>query len=107
MQIDLVFKALADPTRRKILHLLRGGEKTAGQLAEAFPISAPSMSHHFNTLKQADLIAMRREGQQLIYTLNTTVFQDVVTLFMETFGGEAGIAGGLPLQGGSTERETK
>ena len=63
MGADLVFKALADPTRRKILHLLKEGEKSAGQLAESFAISAPSMSHHFNILKQADLIAARREGQ--------------------------------------------
>ena len=54
--MDEVFKALADPTRRAILRLLRQGEMTAGQLAERFPISAPSMSHHFNVLRQADLI---------------------------------------------------
>ncbi len=82
---DLVFKALADPTRRKILRILNGRELTAGQLTEQFHISAPSMSHHFNLLKQADLIFARRDGQQIYYSLNTTVFQDVATFMMDLF----------------------
>jgi DNA-binding transcriptional ArsR family regulator len=82
---DAVFKALADPTRREILRLLNGGEKTAGQLAAPFAISGPSMSHHFNVLKQADLISARREGQQIYYALNTTVFQDLLAALMELF----------------------
>lgn len=86
MGTDLVFKALADPTRRKILHLLNAGEKTAGALAEQFNISAPSMSHHFNILKQADLIYSRREGQMIYYSINTTVFQDVVAVVMDMVG---------------------
>src|SRR5580693_56250 len=86
MGTDLVFKALADPTRRKILHLLNEGDKTAGQLAEQFEISAPSMSHHFNILKQADLIYARREGQMIYYSLNTTVFQDLVGVVFDLFG---------------------
>jgi len=86
MGTDLVFKALADPTRRKILHLLNDGDRTAGQLAEQFNISAPSMSHHFNILKQADLIYARREGQAIYYSLNTTVFQDLVGVVMNLFG---------------------
>jgi ArsR family transcriptional regulator, arsenate/arsenite/antimonite-responsive transcriptional repressor len=85
MHHDLVFKALADPTRRAILRLLRDGEMTAGDIAARFDISAPSMSHHFNVLKHADLIYARREGQQLYYALNTTVFQDVLTSLMEFF----------------------
>lgn len=83
MGIDLVFKALSDPTRRRILHLLNNGEMTAGQLAERFTISAPSMSHHFNILKQADLITSRRDGQQIYYALNTTVFQDAAAWIMD------------------------
>jgi ArsR family transcriptional regulator, arsenate/arsenite/antimonite-responsive transcriptional repressor len=70
------FKALADPTRREILGLLRRGEKTAGELAEQFDMTKPSMSHHFSVLKDADLITSRREGQQIWYGLNTTVVQD-------------------------------
>ncbi len=87
MGTDLVFKALADPTRRSILRLLADKERTAGQLAEQFDISAPSMSHHFNILKQADLVTARRSGQQIVYTLNTTVFQDMLTMLMDLFAG--------------------
>lgn len=83
--MDSVFKALADPTRREILKLLNDGEKTAGELVDKFPISGPSMSHHFNILKQADLISARRDGQQIFYSLNTTVFQDLMTMFFDLF----------------------
>lgn len=83
MKMDSVFKALADPTRRRILQLLEGRELTAGELAEQFDISAPSMSHHFSVLKQADLVASRRGGQQIYYSLNTTVFQEVLAAVME------------------------
>src|SRR5712692_1383237 len=85
MATDAVFKALADPTRREILRLLNQGEMTAGQLAERFEISAPSMSHHFNVLKQADLICARRNGQQIYYSLNTTVFQDLIRVLFDLF----------------------
>ena len=81
--MDGVFKALADPTRRRILRLLHGGEMTAGQIADHFRISAPSMSHHFSVLKQADLIAARREGQQIYYSVNTTVFQETVAVLLD------------------------
>ena len=77
------FSALADSTRREILALLRGGEMTAGALAERFDMSKPSMSHHFAVLKEADLITSRREGQQIWYALNTTVVQDFVSWAMD------------------------
>ena len=77
MAINQTFRALADPTRREILDLLRKGEKTAGALAEKFDMTKPSMSHHFAVLKDADLITSRREGQQIWYALNTTVVQDL------------------------------
>jgi DNA-binding transcriptional ArsR family regulator len=78
-----VFKALADPTRRQILRLLGDREMTAGDLAEHFEMSKPSMSHHFSVLKDADLIRFRREGQQIWYSVNTTVLQDVMTWAMD------------------------
>lgn len=80
-----VFKALADPTRRQILKLLAGGSKTAGELADAFKITKGSMSHHFNVLKAADLVRTERNGQQIIYSLNTTVFEDVASLLLDLF----------------------
>ncbi len=86
MPDNAVFKALADPTRRRILKMLNRGDMTAGDLAKGFDISAPSMSHHFNILKEADLVLARREGQQILYSLNTTVFQDVMTVLLEMFG---------------------
>jgi DNA-binding transcriptional ArsR family regulator len=85
MRLNEAFKSLADPTRRKILQLLRGGEMTAGELAEKFDMTKPSMSHHFSVLKQADLIGSRREGQQIYYYLNTTVVEDLLTLIWGLF----------------------
>src|SRR3954452_25303911 len=81
-----VFKALSDPTRREILRTLSQGERTAGELAEPFDMTKPSMSHHFAVLKEADLIRSRREGQQIYYSLNTTVVEDVLTRLWELFG---------------------
>jgi ArsR family transcriptional regulator, arsenate/arsenite/antimonite-responsive transcriptional repressor len=83
------FKALSDPTRREILGLLRKGERTAGDLAERFDMTKPSMSHHFAVLKEADLITSRRDGQQIWYGLNTTVVQDLMAWAMNLLrGGE-------------------
>ena len=80
---DDTFRALADPTRRKILRLLNAGEMSAGDLAAHFAISGPSMSHHFNVLKSADLIRTRRNGQQIMYSLNTTVVQDLLATVLD------------------------
>ena len=85
MRLNEAFKSLADPTRRKILQLLRGGEMTAGELAEKFDMTKPSMSHHFAVLKQADLIEARRDGQQIYYSLNTTVVEDLLAIVWDLF----------------------
>jgi|SRR5271166_3101195 len=82
------FKALADPTRREILRLLRKGEMTAGDLAERFDMTKPTMSHHFSVLKEADLLTSRREGQTIWYGLNTTVVQDLMAWAMDLIGGD-------------------
>lgn len=84
------FKALADPTRREILRLLRDGEMTAGELASHFTMAKPTLSHHFAVLKQADLVTARREGQQIYYALNTTVVQDLLSVVWDLFPGPAG-----------------
>jgi DNA-binding transcriptional ArsR family regulator len=86
MASNEAFKALADPTRREILALLRKGERTAGDLAERFDMTKPSMSHHFAVLKEADLITSRREGQQIWYALNTTVVEDLMAWAMGLIG---------------------
>ena len=66
MAMNAAFRALADPTRREVLRLLRKGEMSAGELAERFDMTKPSMSHHFAVLKQADLVSTRLEGQQIL-----------------------------------------
>jgi DNA-binding transcriptional ArsR family regulator len=85
MRTQNVFKAISDPSRRKVLKLLHGGSKTAGELAAAFDITKGSMSHHFNVLKAADLVRCERRGQQLVYSLNTTVLEDVAALLLDLF----------------------
>jgi len=89
-----IFKAISDPTRRQVLKLLHGGSRTAGQLAEAFDVSKASMSHHFSVLKAADLIRSERRGQQIVYTLNTTVLQDAATLLLDLLPRRAPRRGG-------------
>jgi ArsR family transcriptional regulator len=84
--MNAVFKALADPTRREVLRLLAHGERTAGELAEHFDMTRPSMSHHFSVLKEAELIRSRRDGQQIFYSLDTTVMEDVMTRMWDLFG---------------------
>lgn len=75
------FKALADPTRRRILELLRSGDLTAGELADQFDMTKPSISHHLNTLKAAGLVDAERNGQSIVYSLNTSVLQDLMSWF--------------------------
>jgi ArsR family transcriptional regulator, arsenate/arsenite/antimonite-responsive transcriptional repressor len=85
MRTQEVFKAISDPTRRQVLKLLQGGSKSAGELAEAFDITRGSLSHHFNVLKAADLVRCERRGQQIVYSLNTTVFEDVAAVLLDLF----------------------
>jgi len=77
------FKALSDPTRRHILELLMEKDLTAGDIADQFDISKPSISHHLNILKNADLVLWEKKGQQIIYSLNTTVLQDIMKWFFD------------------------
>lgn len=75
------FKALADPTRRHILELLRTKDLTAGEIAEHFDMTKPSLSHHLNTLKTAGLVDAERDGQNIIYSLDTSVLQGLMSWF--------------------------
>lgn len=75
------FKALGDPTRRHILELLRTKDLTAGEIAEHFDMTKPSLSHHLNTLKTAGLVEAERDGQNIIYSLNTSVLQGLMSWF--------------------------
>jgi DNA-binding transcriptional ArsR family regulator len=73
------YRALADPHRRTILRVLRGGERTAGDLATATGLRPAALTHHLTILKLADLVRVERRGQYQVYSLNTTVFQDLVS----------------------------
>ncbi|ACO25778.1 autorepressor SdpR family transcription factor (plasmid) [Bacillus cereus] len=79
--MNQAFKALADPTRRKILDLLKDSDLTAGEIAEHFDMTKPSVSHHLNLLKNTKLVQDEKKGQFIIYSLNTTVFQDLIAWF--------------------------
>ena len=79
------FKALADPTRREILKLLAGGSRSAGDLAQHFAISKPSLSHHFAILKEANLVTTRRQAQTILYSLNSSVLEDATRMLMDLF----------------------
>ena len=83
-----VFKALADPTRRAILKRLQGGSQTAGAIAESFPITRASLSHHFNVLKAADLVRTERRGQHIVYSLNATVLQETTAMLLNIFSSD-------------------
>ena len=83
------FKALADPTRRRILELLAQGDLTAGEIAAHLEMTKPSVSHHLNILKSAELITDERRGQNIVYSVNLTVFQELMTWFYD-----CGLVGG-------------
>jgi ArsR family transcriptional regulator len=71
------FAALADPTRRKILRLLRGGSLTAGEISDRFHLSKPTLSHHFRVLRAAGLVRAERRGTSIVYTLQSNVLEDI------------------------------
>ncbi|HNU79366.1 MAG TPA: autorepressor SdpR family transcription factor [Bacillota bacterium] len=79
--LNMPFKALSDPSRRKIIQMLKEKDMTAGEIADHFQMSKPSISHHLSILKQAELVIDDRRGQNIHYSLNTTVFQEVVNWF--------------------------
>lgn len=81
--MNLLFKALNDETRREILSLLKDGDKTAGEIAERFSLSKPSISHHLDLLKQAALVTAVKEGPFVTYSLNTTVVDEIAQWFVQ------------------------
>jgi DNA-binding transcriptional ArsR family regulator len=81
--VNLVFKALNDPTRRAILELLKDKDMTAGEIADQFQISWPSVSHHLELLKRAELVVSEKEGQYIYYSINTTVMDEMISWLMQ------------------------
>lgn len=84
-----VFKALSDPTRRRVLQLLREGPMSAGDLSEHFAVSKPTMSAHFAVLLESDLVAAQKSGRTVHYQLKLSVLEDALLGFAETVGWEA------------------
>lgn len=76
--MNIVFKALNDPIRREILTLLKKGDMTAGEIADHFQIGKPTLSHHLDLLRQADLVSSRKDGQFVVYSLSTTVLDEIL-----------------------------
>lgn len=81
--ITTTFKALNDDTRRSILEILKDGEKSAGEISNEFNISKPSISHHLDLLKQANLIKAKKRGQFIYYSLQTRSFEEVFKWFVQ------------------------
>lgn len=81
--MNILFKALGDPTRRQIIELLRKKDMNAGEIADHFNMSKPSISHHLDLLRQADVVQSVKEGQFITYSLNTTVFDEMVKWIMD------------------------
>ena len=81
--MNLLFKALNDPTRRAILELLKNKDLTAGEIADKFNISWPSISHHLELLKRAGLVVSMKEGQYVYYSINTTVMDEMMKWLLQ------------------------
>ena len=88
MALQQTTKALADPIRRDILNMLKGGRLAAGEISERFPVTAASISRHLSVLKEADLIRDAREGKFIYYELNTSVLEDVMLWISQLKGEE-------------------
>lgn len=98
--MNSVFKALSDPTRRRVLQLLRSGPMAAGELSVQFAVSKPTMSAHFAVLREADLVHVEKAGKSLIYHLKLSVLEDALLGFAETVG----LASNVPPLTPSTEK---
>lgn len=85
MPDDSLFRALGDPTRRSILKLLRARDMSAGEIAERFPLAKSTLSGHFNVLKQAGLIVAERRATTIVYSLNLSAVEEVLSALMEMF----------------------
>ena len=87
MGLQQTLKALADPTRREILNLLKDGKRSAGEIADQFDITAAAVSRHLSVLKEADLVCDTRDGKYIFYELNTTVLEEIL-LWISQLKGE-------------------
>lgn len=86
MLVEGVFRALADPTRREVLRLLQGGDMTAGELAERFPLARSTLSEHLNVLRGAGLVVTERQRTSIVYSANVAAYEDALAAVLEVFG---------------------
>ena len=86
--MDQVFKALADPNRRRVLEILKEKDMTVGEINDRLAITGATLSHHLDILKRANLVVSEREGQFIRYSLNTSVFEEVLKAFINLLGGQ-------------------
>jgi ArsR family transcriptional regulator, repressor of sdpIR and other operons len=107
--VNRVFKALSDPTRRRVLQLLREGPLSAGELADRFAVSKPTMSAHFSVLQEANLIEAEKRGRTILYRLKMSVLEDALLGFINTLGWETapGDAGEAPALDGERPHSLK
>jgi DNA-binding transcriptional ArsR family regulator len=87
--MDLVYKALADKSRRQILEILKEKDMTVNEIGEHFSFSGATLSHHLDILRRANLVISQKEGQFIRYSLNTSVFEEVLKMMMALFGKES------------------
>ena len=106
--MNSVFKALADPTRRRVLQLLRSGPMSAGELSDQFSVSKPTMSAHFSVLQKADLIEAQKDGRTILYRLKLSVLEDALLTFVQTVGAHTAAKSRAhrPPRAGSTAHRT-
>lgn len=93
MKQQEVFRALADPTRRAILKRLQKGALNAGEIGALFDITGPSLSHHFTVLKRAGLVRTERRGRNIVYSLNSTVMEDLTRMVLDLIPARSGRGG--------------
>ena len=105
--MNKVFKALSDPTRRQVLALLRDGPRTAGELADHFEVSKPTMSAHFSVLREADLVDSSKQGTTVLYSLKLSVIEDALHGFAELVGVRGRAQPGTRRKPIATRREVK
>lgn len=105
--MNKIFKALSDPTRRQVLALLRAGPLSAGELADHFEVSKPTMSAHFSILREADLIASSKQGKSVVYCLQLSVLEEALLGFAQLLGSQVGAAAPGQPNAGSPPSETK
>ncbi len=103
--MNRVFKALSDPSRRQVLQLLRRRPMTAGELADEFDLSKPTMSAHFGVLREAGLVDASKKGTTITYRLRLSVLEDALLGFAESFGLEREIASRIHVSGQAIEKE--